>query len=339
MDDSRLFGPPRDLDHLQTQLVVRQEKFWDDIIEAERVRMDPSSGYLMIRPGTQAYPESAFGHLKQRVFEERQVRLQAQALEQIAVRLRIPTTYLLRCPNQLQAQNVNHWLEGLGRRLLFLRFDGEELRALLTPSYVPISNAEIISRFSQLSLAKNLVLSVRYEWTPTHFIAQLVETGRDLQVVGDTLLGGIQISNSETGHSSLVVSAMLLRLVCTNGMIVKDEFSLRKVHRTDPKSLLDELDDTVGRIWDGLPALLAPVRTLSTMPLRDHEQEIHDLVRKEKLSEEQHNAILQAWMHEPGGSMLFLMHAVTRAANDSTLTLLERIQLQGLGGEILSRVN
>ena len=56
-----------------------------------------------------------------------------------ANRLRVPHAYLVRCPADLQAQNLNYWLEQerKQRENLFCRFDGQGLRAVFTQKSSP----------------------------------------------------------------------------------------------------------------------------------------------------------------------------------------------------------
>lgn len=314
----RLYDPLSSLERLEEQLRARSERFSDLVIPGGHLRMNPQTGYLEIAHSS--YDDAP---------------LQEQALDQIAVKLRIPTTYLRRCPPDLRAANVNHWLKGIGYRQLFLRFDGHEVRAILTPSYVPVSNTDLISRIRSTAEAKGLRLEVRYEWTASRFIAQIVELKRDLKVPGDTFLGGIQLINSETGDASLSLSALLYRLVCTNGMTVSDDFSFRRVHRRDPSELLSELWETVDTIWGRLPALVDPLSYLQATPLGDPLKEMERMGKRYQLSEEQSVRIRQAFLIEPGDTMLFLLHALTRAANASDLPLLERTQLQEIAGSLL----
>lgn len=57
--------------------------------------------------------------------------------------------------------------------------------------------------------------------------------------------------------------------------------------------------------------------------------------KRHQLSEEQAVLIRQAFLIEPGDTMLFLLHALTRAANAADLPLLERTQLQEIAGSLL----
>ena len=65
-----------------------------------------------------------------------------------ANRLRVPYSYLSRCPADLQAQNLNYWIEQERekRETMFCRFDGDKLRAVFTDRYKAIDHMEILSR-------------------------------------------------------------------------------------------------------------------------------------------------------------------------------------------------
>jgi hypothetical protein len=319
MLEQKLFDALSPLDQLEHALRERSEAFSDIVIPANHIRMHPETGHLELPHGS--WDEAP---------------LQDQAMDHIAVKLHIPATYLRRCPTRLRAENVNHWFKGLGYKRLLVRFDRAEVRAILTPSYVSINNVDLVHRFCQMAETKGLRLVVRYEWTASRFVAQIVETKRDLAVPGDTMLGGIQLINSETGDASLSVSALLYRLVCTNGMTVSDSFGFRRVHRRAPEELVDELTETVDTIWDRLPTLVEPVRYLAGINLADPFREIDLLSKRFQLSEEQQVRIHQAWLIEPGHTQLFLLHALTRAANNADLPLTERTQLQAIAGELLA---
>ena len=59
------------------------------------------------------------------------------------------------------------------------------------------------------------------------------------EINGDRFRPGVSISNSEVGLASLSVSAFILRLICTNGMVSKTELSAsyRHVQHKDPERI------------------------------------------------------------------------------------------------------
>ena len=76
--------------------------------------------------------------------------LRTIAQRSIAWRLGIPFNYLAKCPTELQATQMNHWIKHEKNELLFVRFDGQDVRAIFTPKYKPVDNFEICESQSGL---------------------------------------------------------------------------------------------------------------------------------------------------------------------------------------------
>ena len=81
----------------------------------------------------------------------KEVEVLPSAQRLFANRLRVPHSYLVRCPADLQADNLNHWIreEREKRETLFCRFDGAKLRAVFTDRYTAIDHMEILSRMQR----------------------------------------------------------------------------------------------------------------------------------------------------------------------------------------------
>ena len=62
------------------------------------------------------------------------------AQRSISNRLGIPYPYLRRCPPDVQALNLNHWIKKEKNEKLQFRFDGQDVRALFTTKYIPVDN-------------------------------------------------------------------------------------------------------------------------------------------------------------------------------------------------------
>ena len=82
---------------------------------------------------------------------------QAQCL--ISNRLRIPHSYLCRCPESLQYANLNHWLskERIKRDTFFIRFDGNKVRAFFSRRYTAIDNLEILYKMLKSGFRDDIV--------------------------------------------------------------------------------------------------------------------------------------------------------------------------------------
>ena len=67
----------------------------------------------------------------------------------IANRLKVPYPYISRCPVELQAEQLQYWIEHEPNKELFFRFDGREVRALFTPRYKPVDNIAVLDALEQ----------------------------------------------------------------------------------------------------------------------------------------------------------------------------------------------
>jgi len=76
--------------------------------------------------------------------------LRPVAQQAFANRLGIPIQYLKRCPEDIQAYNMNYWITHEKNDELFFRFDGNEVRAIFTPRYIPTDNFEILQKLDAI---------------------------------------------------------------------------------------------------------------------------------------------------------------------------------------------
>jgi hypothetical protein len=255
-------------------------------------------------------------------------RLQPKALDQLAGKLRVPASYLHRCPPDLVATNLNRWISGL-RSDVLVRFDGSEVRAILSPRYQPVSNLEIVQRVLG-TVPEDM--PVRFELTACLFVAQVLTP----EYREGGLHGGMNLTNSETGHSVVQLSALIYRTICLNGLILGDsDVALKRRHTHDAGKTLHELTGLARQAWaesSRMPGRLDGTRTIripDPVPVFDR------IAQRYGLGQLQRRAIDRAFDVEPGGSLFEVINAVTRAANGPSLSLAERSELQEVGGRML----
>ena len=95
-------------------------------------------------------PAISFESLETMKIGDERHTLRTVAQRSIAWRLGIPYNYLAKCPVDLQAEQMNHWIKHEKREQLFVRFDGQELRAIFTPRYKPVDNFEVLARLDEM---------------------------------------------------------------------------------------------------------------------------------------------------------------------------------------------
>ena len=255
----------------------------------------------------------------------------------LANRLRIPHQYLVRCPQDLQEQNLNYWLreERKTRGTFFARFDGSKLRAVFTERYTAFDNKDVLSRMVDYGFSRDT--EVHYNLDDSLMNLKIPEYHRMFTFPGDDkLVPGISLANSEVGLMSFGMEAYFYRLLCSNGMITQTSVARRFKHISD-KAILHFGD------------LLAQVSSesrhnqnrlqISTETLVHHPGETFDSFnRRFQITGKQAEVVEMAWERERGNTMFHIINAYTRAAQFTGLTAEETYKLEKVGGLILALV-
>jgi hypothetical protein len=144
---------------------------------------------------------------------------------------------------------------------------------------------------------------------------------------------GISISNSEVGLASLSVSAYLLRIVCSNGMVAKTEISASYRHVST--KILTELPQVFEQVGNGLGKQKERLKISLESPVADPLATIERFNRQFGLGEREKEAVAWAWPQEVGETMFNVVNAYTRAAAMEGLPAESSFRLQRVGGEVL----
>ncbi len=211
------------LSQLAQQLIAERQMQRDFVADTRRLTPHPVGASVSIElqhtDGTTAVAPTQF------------------ALGQIASHYKIPMAYVDRMTQAgagpLLAQNLAYWFaEQPSTRLLRTR-PGEtgKLRAFLSRRYRPLDNYKLAEAvIPQLERPGVHVMSARI--TDTHFSFQATSDRVTAEVRrGDIVQAGVVIANSEVGASSLRISPMVYRLICTNGLISGSELHQHHVGR------------------------------------------------------------------------------------------------------------
>ena len=261
--------------------------------------------------------------------------LRTVAQRSIAWRLGIPFNYLSKCPPELQAIQMNHWLEDEKNDQLFLRFDGMDVRAIFTPRYKPVDNFEVMTRLDDMGYGPETQVQCHLDG---EFMLLSIPDGKQtFQVNGDKMTPGISVSNSEVGLASLSVSAFFLRLVCTNGMVAKTEISASYRHVST--KILTELPQVFEKVSLELGQQRDRIRLSLESPADDPLATIERFNKQFALKEPEREAVAWAWPQEAGDTMFNVVNTYTRAASMDELPAESSYRLQKVGGEVLGMLN
>lgn len=281
-----------------------------------------------------------FQNLNELMIGNNLVEVLPSAQRLVANRLRIPLSYLCRCPKQLQAENLNYWLDQqrMERESFFCRFDGNRLRAVFTERYTVFDHTEILSKMVEQGF--NPTAEVHISLDETLMLLKVPEYSRSFSVAlngeKDKVVPGISLTNSEVGVWSFSISAYFYRLVCSNGLIAKTAVTSKFKHVS--RKALEDFPLVLGQVVQesqyGERRFLISTQTPVENPLNT----IASFNRQFQLTQRQAKTVEQAWEIEQGHTMFHVMNAYTRAAQDSSLSAEESFQLERAGGQILALV-
>lgn len=219
----------RSLVSLATELERQQETKKDYVADTRRLHMEPTDG------GAVAIAIEG-AHERIGTYEPN-----AHAHRQIGSRVGIHADYYdkmrVEAPDLL-ATNVNHWFRTKPEARMLRTLDGR-VRGFLSDSYRPLDNMDLAQVV--LPIAHELKAEPRsLDITDTRMYMRFVLPFMQAEVkVGEPVIWGLSVSNSDVGAGALWVEEFMEVLRCTNGMTMAK--SLRKAHLG--KSTHGGLDD------------------------------------------------------------------------------------------------
>jgi len=254
-----------------------------------------------------------------------------------ANRLRVPHSYLMRCPDELQRDNLQYWLdrEAQNRETLFCRFDGYALRAVFTKRYTALDHMEVLTKMLEYGFDPST--EIQFAFDAEMMVLKVPEYDRFFHLSEkDKIVPGISIANSEVGVLALSIEAFYYRVLCTNGLITKTATDARYKHISR-------------KVMDAFPMILEGVisqshrgsdrfRISTQSPVDNPQRSIEVFAKQFLIPQEQTQIIQQAFYLEPGATMFHIIQAFTRAAQVSGLTATDAYRLERAGGNILSMV-
>jgi len=175
--------------------------------------------------------------------EEKSFSITKPCHSQIAEKLEIPLKYYHKMEEaapELLAENVNTWLRKNGKDV-FVRGLGESVRAFLSDRYRVIDHLDVL--YCSLNELQAHEAEIEDCYVSEIELNIKVKSGKLRDFVrhkDDLIMGGIFLTNSETGHKALRVEPRLFRVKCSNGMIV-EELVTREIHIGNGDEIADEI--------------------------------------------------------------------------------------------------
>ena len=283
-----------------------------------------------------AVPDITFADLKHVNIAGETFPIRPVAQKSFAYRLGIPFQYLARCPAEIQAFNMNHWVKEEPNPELFFRFDGNEVRALFTTKYQPVDNFEVLERLDSFGFGPETQVQCNLD---DEFMCLSIPDKEYAFKINkkDEHVPGISISNSEVGLASLSIAAFVLRLICTNGAVRKTEISGKSYRHVSAK-VLEDLPQTIDMVRLDLDNQKTQFQISSESPVENPSALIENYNRQFQLNQPEKDAVEWSIPQEIGNTMFHIINTYTKASQFPPLSAESSYKLQRIGGNILDTV-
>ena len=257
------------------------------------------------------------------------------AQRSIAWRLGIPYNYLRKCPPEIQSVQMNYWIEHEKNEQLFARFDRNSVRAIFTPKYKPVDNMDVILEIYGMGYRPET--QVQCHLDDLLMSLSIMDGEKVFEINGDRFRPGVSISNSEVGLASLSISAFILRLICTNGLVSKTELSASYRHVST--KILNEFPVILDKVPVELGRQRHQIGLSMESPVDDPLKTIESFNRQFQLNEPERQAVEWAWPQEAGDTLFSVVNSYTRAAQFKGLSAESSYKLQRVGGNVLGMLS
>lgn len=272
-------------------------------------------------------------------------RLSRRALSQLCGRLDLPdgstppAGYLGRCPNQLAADHLNHWIgsdRNRQRRVFVRTVKGEAapaVRGVLSHRYATADNLPLLEMLRTMVPGYGLTVA---GWSLDDELLTLrLVLGSDHPAsLADPLRVGLHIANSEVGLSRITFAAFITRLVCANGLVVKVA-DLAGLHR---RHIGRAGEDLYLVVFNGLTSILEEADEsawrFDQLRTKDAPRPLEDFIRKTaREAELPENYVPNVVALLEGETYYAVVNAFTRVAQQ--LPVAERVRIETVMSQFL----
>ena len=286
-------------------------------------------------------------------------------LRQMCQKIGFPLSYGRKIPAHLLAKNVNYWLKhpDVRSKGVMVRTESSlesmdspeppKIRAVMSDQYIPVSNSQFIDQMKNAidvwsvsahnGVFREMEMS-RFDYDGDSMYAVISVPSVENEVVdGDEIQGGIYFCNSEVGLRAMRVSTMLIRMICTNGLISftgkEDGFYQRHVHYS-PHDLFPDLVAGLGQAVDRFGDGMDTLRKARDMRVADPVKVMEDIVEKASLPAPKKlvEHAREIYNNDPYSrdDMYSVVNSLTWAAQ--RFKGVERTSIEEVAGKLLRRV-
>ncbi|MCC7435009.1 MAG: DUF932 domain-containing protein [Methanoregulaceae archaeon] len=243
---------------------------------------------------------------------------------------------------------------GCADRRVFSRFRGSKdanlyLRALFSDRFCPVDSLPALEMVRE-ALTDNEFNSAhvhRLSYDGDELFCNILWSGGDRNVGGSSYACGIALQNGEVGTIRLKLAPVVLRKVCSNGLVVQNSMdvagvSKRHVGRIDMNDLAKGIRAALGCALEVADQTIIGMEAARNIPVEDATRAIAQVSREMKLTREQTRAWLDghdATLNEPGVgevSVFSIVNGLTKGAQNPGFEPTSRVFLETVAGRILA---
>jgi len=259
---------------------------------------------------------------------------------QIAEKLEIPLKYYHKMESEapeLLVENVNTWLRKTEKEF-FIRGLGDSVRAFLSDRYRVIDHLDVLyCSLNELQAHEAEVEDCFLSEIELNIKVRSQKLKDFVRHRDDLIMGGLFLTNSETGHKALRVEPRLFRVKCSNGMII-EEFVTREIHIGD--EVFDDMiylsiRKSIRELFSRFGEITQSMREATEVKIKSPQKVINNVVEHYRLSEAQKENILMAFGAEPEYDKYGIASAITLAAQKEE-TWEKSVELEKIGGNLIA---
>lgn len=215
-----LLGEQEDRRLVEPKNLFTFDDLYDKVWDIENNSRD----YQSVIKNLKVIPDQQYGIKLHDLMQDFDLSFSSYGLQRLCAILDIPSSYIRKCLESqkfdLAAYNLNQWLDTLpnNEKTLLLRTTYNRLYGLLSDRYT-IFNNDILLDTIHPYVNEDQYLIKNYFVAPEIFKARFVSKEK-ININGDELSYGIDIKNSRVGLSSIEVTLILYRWICSNGLVI-----------------------------------------------------------------------------------------------------------------------
>jgi len=250
-------------------------------------------------------------------------------LESFCKYLGVPAKFILKLPDVMQGNVVNHFIAQNATSLGVISHVSGETQGVYKPTSLIMPPKKIAEMVSDIFKDTDIVAKFNYAeglavniYTPEMYVDVRTD---------DRTSGGIRFEAYHGNNPR--VSAYMERLICTNGMVATSDFDTIGIKGYSLDEIITNMKSAARLLLDKtVPAYLDNWKKLTTIRSTNPEQLIHRLVKENDISSKIESRIIEAASSLENDSYYDVVNLVTSFQHENGVDEKQFDKIQVLGG-------